>query len=87
MQIVGEENTKTSPLCMGSEDFAFYLEKVAGSFLFVGMRNDKAGFVHPPHSPYYVLDEEVLPIGAAIHAAFALSYLSESSNNSHLTLP
>ncbi|KAJ9709090.1 hypothetical protein PVL29_000859 [Vitis rotundifolia] len=82
-EMVGEENTKISPVCMGSEDFAFYLEKVPGSFLFLGMRNEKAGSTYPPHSPYYVLDEEVLPIGAAIHAAFALSYLSDSNNNSH----
>lgn len=83
--IVGEDNTKTSPLCMGSEDFAFYLEKVPGSFLFLGMKNEKKGVVHLPHSPHYVLDEDVLPIGAAIHAAFAFSYLSHSNGKSHIS--
>ena len=83
MQIVGTENTKTSPSYMGSEDFAFYLDKVPGSFLLVGMRNERTGSVYAPHSPYFNIDEDVLPVGAAIHAAFAHSYLSNSTKNSH----
>ncbi|KAK3038646.1 hypothetical protein RJ639_027309 [Escallonia herrerae] len=77
--IVGEENTELTPSFMGSEDFAFYLEKVPGAFLFLGIRNEKIGAVHPPHSPYFAIDEDVLPIGAAIHATFATSYLSNST--------
>ncbi|KAK2985335.1 hypothetical protein RJ640_029479 [Escallonia rubra] len=77
--IVGEENTELAPSFMGSEDFAFYLEKVPGTFLFLGIRNEKTGAVHPPHSPYFAIDEDVLPIGAAIHATFATTYLSNST--------
>jgi IAA-amino acid hydrolase len=76
-EIVGEENTKLAPSFMGSEDFALYLDKVPGSFLFLGTANEKIGAVYPPHSPYYFIDEDLFPIGAAIHAAFAHSYLSE----------
>ncbi|KAA8529522.1 hypothetical protein F0562_033679 [Nyssa sinensis] len=82
-QIVGEENIKLAPNFMGSEDFAFYLEKVAGSLLLLGIRNEKIGAMYPPHSPYFTIDEDVLPIGAAIHAAFAYSYISNSTKNSH----
>ncbi|KAK9277598.1 hypothetical protein L1049_007143 [Liquidambar formosana] len=78
-EIVGVENTITSPSFMGSEDFAFYLDKVPGSFLLLGIRNERTGSIYPPHSPYYNIDEDVLPIGAAIHAAFAYSYLSNST--------
>lgn len=66
---------------MGSEDFAFYLEQVPGSFLLLGVRNDKIGAIYPPHSPYFTIDEDVLPIGAAIHATFAHSYLSKLVKN------
>lgn len=76
--VVGQDNTKTAPSFMGSEDFAFYLDKVPGSFLLVGMRNERIGSIYPPHSPYFNIDEDVLPVGAAIHAAFAHSYLSIS---------
>lgn len=81
IQILGQENTILAPNFMGSEDFAFYLNKVPGSFLLLGMKNENIGAIHPPHSPYYFVDEDVLPIGAAIHSAFALSYLADSSNN------
>ncbi|XP_062111791.1 IAA-amino acid hydrolase ILR1-like 1 [Humulus lupulus] len=82
-EIVGEENTILSHTFMGSEDFAFYLEKVAGSFLFLGIKNEKIGAVYLPHSPYFIVDEDVLPIGAAVHAAFAVSYLSVSTTKLH----
>lgn len=79
--IVGKQNTKLAPSFMGSEDFAFYLEKIPGTFLFLGIRNEKTGCIYPPHSPYYTIDEDVLPIGAAIHATFAYSYLINPTNN------
>ncbi|KAE8023403.1 hypothetical protein FH972_009098 [Carpinus fangiana] len=82
-EIVGEENIKLAPCFTGSEDFAFYLDKVPGSFLFLGTKNEKIGAVYPPHSPYYIVDEDVLPIGAAIHAAFAHSYLFDSTRKLH----
>ncbi|XP_020547650.1 IAA-amino acid hydrolase ILR1-like 2 isoform X3 [Sesamum indicum] len=73
--VVGEETTLLAPHFMGSEDFAVYMERVAGTFLLLGVRNEKVGSVYPPHSPYYTIDEDVLPIGATIHATFAFSYL------------
>ena len=73
--VVGEEKTILAPTFMGSEDFAVYLEKIEGSFLLLGVENEKAGSVYPPHSPYFTVDEDVLPIGASIHALFAISYL------------
>lgn len=69
---------------MGSEDFAFYLDKVPGSMLFLGTGNEKKGAIYAPHSPYFFIDEDVLPIGSAIHAAFAHSYLADSTGKLHL---
>lgn len=80
-EIVGEENTKVAPMFMGSEDFAFYLDKVPGTFLYLGIRNEKIGAIHPPHSSYFTIDEDVFPIGAAIHAAFAHSFLSNFTSS------
>jgi len=79
--IVGEENIKLLPIVTGSEDFAFYLEKVPGSFFFLGIKNEKSGSIYSAHSPHFFIDEDVHPIGAAIHAAFALSYYSYSTNS------
>ncbi|KAM7269398.1 hypothetical protein ACFE04_024895 [Oxalis oulophora] len=81
--ILGEENTKLAPSFMGSEDFAFYLDKVRGSFLLLGTRNEKMGAIYPPHNPHFTIDDDVLPIGAAIHASFAHSYLRRLSAESN----
>ena len=78
---VREENTKLAYTFMVSEDFAFYQEKVLGSFLLLGVRNEKTGSIHPAHSPYFSIDEDVLPTRAAIHAAFAYSYLLNSTRS------
>ncbi|XP_043704905.1 IAA-amino acid hydrolase ILR1-like 1 [Telopea speciosissima] len=73
-EILGDNNTLTAPPFTGNEDFAFYLDKLPGSFLLIGMRNERVGSVYPPHSPYFTIDED----GAAIHAAFAHTYLISS---------
>ncbi|KAL8111898.1 IAA-amino acid hydrolase ILR1-like 6 [Apium graveolens] len=78
--IVGDQNTEISPRFLGSEDFAFYQERVPGTFLLLGIRNEKFGSIHPAHNPYYTVDEDVLSVGAAIHAAFAYTYLVNSTN-------
>lgn len=78
--IVGKHNIEISPPSMGSEDFAFYLEKVPGTLAFLGMRNEKAAIIHSPHNPYYTVDEDVLPTGSALHAAFAYTYLLSCSS-------
>jgi IAA-amino acid hydrolase len=35
--------------------------------------------MHPLHSPYFVIDEDVLPVGAAFHSAVAMEYLNKYS--------
>lgn len=82
-EIVGEENISLAPMFTGSEDFAFYLNEVPGSFLFLGTRNERTGAIYPPHSPHYTMDEDVLPVGAAIHASFAVSFLSSLQVQRH----
>ena len=61
---------------MAAEDFAFYRAAVPHTaMLFIGAFNASAGAVHALHSPQFTLDEGVLPYGAALHAALALSFL------------
>ncbi|MQL78217.1 hypothetical protein Taro_010639 [Colocasia esculenta] len=79
MEILGEESTQVAPCFMGSEDFGYYLDHIPGSLLLIGIRNERVGSVHPAHSPYFTLDEDALPIGAAIYAAFAHMYLLNSN--------
>jgi amidohydrolase len=57
----------------GGEDFAYYCQKVPGAFVFLGARNEGKDCVYPHHHPRFNIDEDALPAGAALHAAFALS--------------
>jgi hippurate hydrolase len=53
---------------MGAEDFAYFLEKVPGAFVWLGVGEDVSGL----HTPQFAFDEEILPRGSALLAALAL---------------
>ncbi|KAI3988390.1 hypothetical protein MKX01_019844 [Papaver californicum] len=74
-ELLGETNVYLSPLIMGAEDFSFYAQKMAAAFFFIGVKNDTMKPVQGLHSSRFIADEEVLPIGAAFHAAVAMTYL------------
>lgn len=75
--LLGPDNVRAAKKVMAGEDFAFYQEVVPGVLYSIGIRNEKVGSIHSPHSPFFFLDEEVLPIGAALHTAVAELYLDE----------
>ncbi|XP_058214387.1 IAA-amino acid hydrolase ILR1-like 4 [Rhododendron vialii] len=75
--MLGENSIiKMKPL-MGSEDFSFFAEVVPGYFYYVGMQNETQGQLQPGHSSYFMVNEDVLPYGAALHASLATRYLLE----------
>jgi len=59
---------------MGGEDFACYLQKIPGAFIFLGAGD---GMPYPHHHPGFDLDERALVPAAALLAALALSFLGE----------
>ncbi|CAK9158258.1 unnamed protein product [Ilex paraguariensis] len=75
--LLGPENVKIANKVMAGEDFAFYQELIPGVMFGIGIGNEKVGSVHSPHSPYFFLDEDVLPIGAVVFAALAERYLKD----------
>jgi amidohydrolase len=75
-RIVGKEHiTVFSRPNMGVEDFGFYLTHVPGAFYSLGVRNEKAGIVHPVHNDRFDVDEECLAWGATLQALNALTVL------------
>ncbi len=68
-QAVGEVSPE-----MGSEDFAFYLQRSPGCFLLLGV-GVPGQALRPLHSPTFDIDESVLPLGAATLAQLAIQYL------------
>ncbi|KAF9612147.1 hypothetical protein IFM89_038335 [Coptis chinensis] len=75
VRLLGGSNVHLSPMTMGAEDFSFYSQKMATGFFFIGIQNETVKSDKPLHSPHFIVDEDVLPIGAAFHAAVAISYL------------
>jgi metal-dependent amidase/aminoacylase/carboxypeptidase family protein len=71
--LLGEENAieLTNP-SMGAEDFAYFLEKIPGAFIWLGVGEDVSGL----HTPTFAFDEEILPLGSALLTALALEALS-----------
>ncbi len=63
---------------MGGEDFAYFLKEVPGSFIRLGIRNEKIGAVHPWHHPEWKVDEKAIKIGAALLAQVAFDFLKQS---------
>ena len=60
--IVGDENVSTTPTPkMGSEDFADMLLAVPGAYFWLGHEGSV-----PLHNPGFVLDDEILPVGASL---------------------
>jgi hippurate hydrolase len=71
--LFGEEHTLELPNpSMGGEDFAFFLEKMPGAFIWLGVGENVSGL----HTPTFAFDEEILPLGSALLAALALESLS-----------
>ncbi|KAK3028911.1 hypothetical protein RJ639_039920, partial [Escallonia herrerae] len=73
--MLGVLNVKDMQPLMGSEDFSFYQEVIPGYFFFLGMKNEAKVELASGHSPFFKINEDALPIGAALHASLAARYL------------
>ncbi len=64
---------------MGAEDFSYVLEKVPGAMFFLGVAEAGADWQHccGIHSSKMMVDESVLPKGAAFLAGCAVRYLEQ----------
>ncbi|HXH00515.1 MAG TPA: M20 family metallopeptidase [Sphingomicrobium sp.] len=63
---------------MGGEDFSYVLEQVPGAMAFLGVApaGEEAEGKAPLHNPRMMIDETALPIGVALHCAFATHFLN-----------
>lgn len=75
--ILGGDKVFQMKSVMASEDFSYYSQKIPGTFVFLGVENKEKGIIYPWHHPKFDIDEDILPIGTAIHVATALEYLRE----------
>ena len=63
-EVLGDERVSTAPgRFMGSEDFADLLKHAPGAFFTLG----HSGTV-PAHNPGFIVDDDILPVGATLFA-------------------
>ena len=58
---------------MAGEDFAYYQEKIPGTFFFLGSGSEESESVYPWHHPKYNADERAMLSGCKIFLEIALS--------------
>ena len=68
--------TLQGPAVPGSEDFAFMLEQVPGSYLLIGNGDGDSAGACMVHNPGYDFNDANLPIGAAYWALLAQRFLA-----------
>ncbi|MCL4395825.1 MAG: M20 family metallopeptidase [Chloroflexi bacterium] len=61
---------------MGSEDFSFFARRAPACYLILGVGTPGQP-LRPLHGPTFDVDEAALPLGAAVLAQLAISYLEE----------
>jgi metal-dependent amidase/aminoacylase/carboxypeptidase family protein len=61
---------------LGAEDFACYLQKVPGLFMFLGSRNPAKGIDAMNHSDRFDIDEDALLVGVRALLALTRDFLA-----------
>ena len=75
-EVLGKDMVRQIPPMSGTEDFGYITKDVPGMFIFLGAGQPGNA---PLHNARMVLDEDVLPIGAALHAYTAAAWLEAHS--------
>jgi amidohydrolase len=67
--LVGEDKVWRDMLpSMGGEDFSFMLQAKPGAYIRIGQGLPQGPGPHPLHNSRYDFNDEILPLGAALHA-------------------
>ena len=72
VEVVGEDNVVEHPPMAASEDFAYFLREVPGTFIFLGAGNEERGISAPHHSAEFDIDESALPRGTELLVRLAI---------------
>ncbi|MGC9323314.1 MAG: M20 metallopeptidase family protein [Desulfomonilia bacterium] len=77
VDVVGTESVFEVPATMASEDMSFYLQRIPGSYFYVGGGNFERGICEPHHNARFDFDERALLIGTTMLSRIALAYLDQ----------
>ncbi|AWR96988.1 amidohydrolase [Acidianus sulfidivorans JP7] len=60
-------------LSLLSDDFSLYLQKIPGTYIFLGTKNTHKNAIYPLHNSRFKIDEDVIPIGSASIGLLAIA--------------
>lgn len=74
-QLFPQDHVKRMPApSMGGEDFAYFLQRIPGSYFFLGMDDGRSGGYPSLHHPGYDFNDSALPVGIKMFTHAALGY-------------
>lgn len=76
VEYLGIDKVQDIDLTLGSEDFAWYSQKLPASFYRIGTRNESRGITSYVHTPTFDIDEDALRTAPGLMAWIALRELS-----------
>lgn len=76
-KLLGRDKVRLFEPAMWAEDFAYYQEKVPGTFWFLGVKPDGISDIPGLHNSKFNPDEKALIIGSALMAHTAFEYLAK----------
>lgn len=74
-EVFGVQQVHELPRIMAAEDFAYYLQKLTGCYMFVGAGNEEKGIIYPHHHPQFDIDEEAMKQAAVLLVTMTLDYM------------
>lgn len=77
LQLYGRERVTRLQPTMAGEDFSAFLQKVPGTFFFIGAGSKEKGIIYPHHHPRFTIDEDALPIGVQVFVSSIMNFISK----------
>lgn len=78
IELLGKNKVFEAKPVMGAEDFAYYLQKVPGCFIWLGAGSKNSKY--DIHSSKFTINEEAMKFGSSLLAYLAISALSNKSD-------
>lgn len=73
-EFYGEGTAVTMDPSMGGEDFSYYLQKVPGCFIYLGIKNPEKDCIYLGHNTKFKIDEDAFAMGVTVMANGALRF-------------
>ncbi|MFO7997998.1 MAG: amidohydrolase [Bacteroidales bacterium] len=78
-EVLDQAGCITTMQTIASEDFSEFSARVPSAFIFLGCGNPEKGTDIPHHSPYFHIDEDVLPLGAELFISSVFKFFKNTS--------